>query len=88
LSDLHPPSPLPIIVRATNGSSKDHKANRIRISTIVEADSLESFFVKYTDVCKTGMSGLKKRDRSKGKKKLKAKKKKGNNAGTLDEKKA
>lgn len=84
-SDLNPPKPLAIIIRATNGKSKENKVNRIKISTTVGADTLESFFTRYADVCKLGMSGLKKRDRSKGKKKLKAKKKKGNSAGMLDE---
>ena len=42
----------------------------------MESDALDAFFVKYAEVCKLGMSGLKKRDRSKQKEKLKAKKKK------------
>lgn len=40
----------------------------------MQADELEGFFVRYAEVCKAGMSGLKKRDRS-GRKKGKAKKK-------------
>ena len=36
---------------------------------------MEGFFARYADVCKAGMSGLKKRDRTK-RKKDKAKKKK------------
>src|SRR5271168_2771991 len=62
--DLHPPKPLPIIIRATNGKSKEKRDRKVKLSTIVEADALESFFVKYAEVCKLGMSGLKKRDRS------------------------
>ena len=42
----------------------------------MEADKLESFFVRYGEVCKGGMQGLKKRDRSAKKTKLKAKKRK------------
>ena len=42
----------------------------------MESDALEGFFARYAEVCKLGMSGLKKRDRSKAKEKLKAKKKK------------
>jgi signal recognition particle subunit SRP14 len=42
----------------------------------VEGGALDGFFAKYAEVCKLGMSGLKKRDRSKQKEKLKAKKKK------------
>ena len=41
----------------------------------MEADQLEAFFVRYAEVCKAGMQGLKKRDRSKNK--AKAKKRKG-----------
>ena len=62
-----------MLIRATNGKSKENK-DKIKISTIVQADELEGFFVKYAEVWKAGMSGLKKRDRS-GRKKGKAKKK-------------
>ncbi len=80
--DLAPSKPLPIIIRASNGKSKDNRGKKIKLSTIVEADSLEGFFSRYAEVCKLGMSGLKKRDRSKAKEKLKAKKKKlGSGAG-------
>jgi signal recognition particle subunit SRP14 len=74
--DLHPSKPLPVIIRATNGKSKEKKDNKVKLSTIVESDALEGFFARYAEVCKAGMSGLKKRDRSKAKEKLKAKKKK------------
>jgi signal recognition particle subunit SRP14 len=47
----------------------------------VEADALEGFFARYAEVCKQGMSGLKKRDRAAAKEKLKAKKKKQGAAG-------
>jgi signal recognition particle subunit SRP14 len=75
--DLHPTTPLPILIRATDGKSKKERQDKIKLSTVVEADALESFFGRYAEVCKTGMAGLKKRDRSKLKAKLKAKKKKG-----------
>jgi signal recognition particle subunit SRP14 len=74
--DLNPSQPLPLIIRATNGKSKDKRDKKIKLSTIVEADALEGFFAKYAEVCKIGMSGLKKRDRSKAKERLKAKKRK------------
>ena len=78
--DLRPSKPLPTIIRATDGKSggkaKAKGEKKIKLSTIVESDALESFFAKYAEVCKLGMSGLKKRDRSKAKEKLKAKKKK------------
>lgn len=73
LWDLHPPSPLPILIRATNGKSKEKRTDKIKLSTIVQPDALEGFFVRYAEVCKAGMTALKKRDRSK-KKKSKAKK--------------
>lgn len=75
-SDLNPAEPLPILIRASNGKSKEHQSNKVKFSTVVEADDLEIFFLKYAEVCKQGMSGLKKRDRSKAKERLKAKKKK------------
>ena len=72
--DLHPPHPLPVLIRATNGKPKEKRKDKIKISTVVQADELEGFFIKYVEVWKAGMSGLKKRDRS-GRKKAKAKKK-------------
>jgi signal recognition particle subunit SRP14 len=78
--DLAPPKPLPIIIRATDGKSKEKREKRIKLSTIVEINDLEGFYAKYADICKLGMSGLKKRDRSKAKEKLKAKKKKQSSA--------
>jgi signal recognition particle subunit SRP14 len=87
--DLNPSKPIPILIRATNGKSKEHRDKKIKLSTIVEPDALEAFFVKYAEVCKLGMSGLKKRDRSKAKERLKAKKRKqGGAAVTGDVKKA
>ena len=74
--NLQPSEPLPIIIRASNGKPKQKRGKKIKLSTIVESDALEGFFARYAEVCKLGMSGLKKRDRSKAKEKLKAKKKK------------
>jgi signal recognition particle subunit SRP14 len=79
LWDLNPPNPLPIIIRATDGrsQSKDgkRKKDKIKLSTVVQPDDIESFYAKYAEVCKAGMQSLKKRDRSK-RKKDKSKKKK------------
>ncbi len=72
--DLHSTDPLPVLIRASDG--KDDKNKKIRLSTVVQADDLEAFFVKYAECWKTGMSGLKKRDRSGRKAKAKGKKKK------------
>ncbi|KAK5169147.1 uncharacterized protein LTR77_006456 [Saxophila tyrrhenica] len=81
LWDLHPPEPLPIIVRATDGKStkndkKTKNPDKVKLSTVVQPDEIEGFFARYADVCKAGMQGLKKRDRSK-RKKDKGRKKKG-----------
>ncbi|KAH7395734.1 signal recognition particle, SRP9/SRP14 subunit [Cadophora sp. MPI-SDFR-AT-0126] len=75
--DQNPSIPLPIIIRATNGKSKAKRDKKVKLSTIVKVDLLEGFYAKYAEVCKLGMSGLKKRDRSKAKEKLKKKKKQG-----------
>lgn len=72
--DLSPPQPLPVLIRATNGKSKEKRAKKIKISTVVNPDDLDAFYARYADVCKAGMTALKPRDRSK--KKAKARKKK------------
>ncbi|KAF1817932.1 signal recognition particle, SRP9/SRP14 subunit [Dissoconium aciculare CBS 342.82] len=72
LQDLNPERPLPLLVRATDGKSqsKDRTKNRekVKLSTVVQPDDIETFFGRYAEVCKTGMQSLKKRDRSKRKK--------------------
>ncbi|KAH7029368.1 signal recognition particle, SRP14 subunit, partial [Microdochium trichocladiopsis] len=73
--DTNPATPLPVLIRATNGKAKDRKTKRVKISTVVSPDALPSFFEKYAEVCKAGMTTLKPRDRSK--RKGKAKKRKG-----------
>lgn len=72
--DIHPGKPLPLIIRATNGKGKKDRSNKAKLSTVVNPEDLEAFYVRYADVCKAGMTALKPRDRSK--KKAKAKKKK------------
>ncbi|KAJ5372433.1 Signal recognition particle SRP14 subunit [Penicillium concentricum] len=66
-----------ILIRATDGNtnapnlkneSKEtriakKRSQKIKLSTIVNPDDIEAFYVRYAEVCKTGMSGLKKRDR-------------------------
>ncbi|CAK7209051.1 hypothetical protein SCUCBS95973_000320 [Sporothrix curviconia] len=66
--------PQPLIIRATNGKSKKHRKDKIRLSTTVSPDGLEAFYARYAETCKAGMTLLKPRDKSK--KKAKAKKKK------------
>ncbi|KAI3339377.1 signal recognition particle 14kD protein [Ustulina deusta] len=77
LSDQHPPHPLPILIRATNGKGKeDRKANKkIKLSTVVDPDALPAFFERYAEICKQGMGSLKPRDRSRRKGKAKKKSK-------------
>ncbi|KAJ5220406.1 signal recognition particle 14kD protein [Penicillium chermesinum] len=76
-----PPS---VVVRATDGNTgapnpkssgqagkvAKNTSSKVKFSTIVSHNELEAFYARYADVCKTGMTGLKKRDR---KRKAKAK---------------
>ena len=59
-------------MRATNGKAKDKRKDKVKISTVVQPEELEAFYVRYAEACKAGMSGLRKRDRS-GRKKTKGK---------------
>jgi signal recognition particle subunit SRP14 len=67
-------------VRASNNKSDKRPgttrsdASKIKLSTVVNPDALDTFYLRYADACKTGMSALKKRDRKKGKKDKKKKK--------------
>ena len=85
LADLQPSDPTPLLVRATDGKSKEHRAEKVKLSTVVEASALETFYERYAEVCKAGMGALKKRDRS-GRKKAKAKKKKAGVEGGVEKK--
>lgn len=80
LADLHPETPLPLVIRATNGKSKENRAKKISLSTLVQSNALDAFYARYAEVCKAGMMALKPRDRTK--RKAKAKKKKVGGAGT------
>ena len=75
-ADLHPPHPLPVLIRATNGKSSKDGKGKVKLSTVVSPTDLDGFFVRYADIWKAGASGLKKRDRSGRKAKAKGKKKK------------
>ncbi|KAG7284136.1 hypothetical protein NEMBOFW57_010497 [Staphylotrichum longicolle] len=75
LADLHPPHPLPVLIRATNGKGKEDRAAKIKLATVVQPDELDGFYARYAEVCKAGMAALKPRDRTK--RKAKAKKRKG-----------
>ncbi|KAL1865246.1 hypothetical protein VTK73DRAFT_5429 [Phialemonium thermophilum] len=74
LADSHIDKPLPILIRATNGKGKERRAEKIKLSTVVEPTALEAFYARYAEVCKAGMTALKPRDRTK--RKAKARKKK------------
>ncbi|KAK0713824.1 signal recognition particle, SRP9/SRP14 subunit [Lasiosphaeria miniovina] len=73
--DLNVDGPLPVLVRASNGKSKPRRADKVKLSTVVEPSDLDAFYGRYAEVCKSGMLALKPRDRTK--RKAKAKKKKG-----------
>ncbi|KAK9469940.1 signal recognition particle, SRP14 subunit [Lipomyces arxii] len=63
-----------LMFRATDGAT--NKSKKVKISTVVEAEHLDVFWRKYSDVVKAGITGLKKKD----KKKAKGKKKKAGKA--------
>ncbi|KAJ5455281.1 hypothetical protein N7475_010402 [Penicillium sp. IBT 31633x] len=46
-----------------NGKISKNKSTKIKLSTVVSPDDLEAFYTRYAEVCKAGMTGLKKRDR-------------------------
>lgn len=77
-----------VLIRATNGLSKQHRtadpASKVKLSTVVDHAELPTFYLRYAEVCKKGMSeGLRKRDkRKKAKGKSKAKKKIATGGGT------
>ncbi|KAK4184446.1 signal recognition particle 14kD protein-domain-containing protein [Podospora australis] len=75
--DLNPSDPLPVIIRATNGKSKEKRNRKVKLSTIVKPEELEGFYARYAECCKAGMAALKPRDRTKRKAKEKARRKKG-----------
>lgn len=61
-----------LLFRATNGSSDKRK--KVKYTTVVSSEDLDNFWIQYTEVVKTGMSGLKKKDKKKKQKAKKAKK--------------
>ncbi|KAF8449664.1 signal recognition particle 14kD protein, partial [Terfezia claveryi] len=65
-----PKTPGPVLVRATNGASKQNRdAKKIKFSTLIEPDALDAFYVRYAEVCKSGMTALKKKNRRRKNKK-------------------
>lgn len=81
-------STYPVIVHATDGKGREPKKDgkgfqlrkngkKVKLSTVVDSDALDAFYVRYAEICKAGMMALKPRDRTKNKRKTKGKKKKG-----------
>ena len=69
--------PGPLLVRATNGARGPHLDKKIKLATVVEPDAIDAFYVRYAEVCKTGMTALKRRDRKKKNRKKKTTKTEG-----------
>lgn len=66
-------TPGPVLIRATNGASKvDRDSRKIKFATVVEPEAIDMFYVRYAEVCKIGMTALKKRNRKNKNKKKKA----------------
>ncbi|KIV96408.1 hypothetical protein PV10_00280 [Exophiala mesophila] len=67
------------VAKSGNNKSKSQSAGsirpKVRLATVVEAEDVDSFYVKYAESCKKGMEALRKRDKKKAKEKAKAKKK-------------
>lgn len=74
--DGTPLATYPVLVRATNGKASDARkaGKKVKLSTVVDSDALDAFYLRYAEICKAGMLALKPRDRSKRKTKGKKKK--------------
>ncbi|KAJ5725940.1 uncharacterized protein N7483_007297 [Penicillium malachiteum] len=68
-SDGNTNAPNPKSANQTGKITKN-RSSKVKFSTVVKSEDLDAFYTRYAEVCKTGMSGLKKRDR---KRKTKAK---------------
>lgn len=62
-----PQTAYPILIRITDGNSD--KSKKLKLSTVVKPEELGKFWFKYANVVKSGVSGLKKKDKRKKKKK-------------------
>lgn len=56
----------PVLVRVATGSTE--KKTKKKLSTVVEVDQLDQFWVDYVQVLKGGFVGLKKKEKKKSKK--------------------
>lgn len=59
-------APYPLLFRATDGAKT--KSKRVKISTIVSPDNLDQFWQGYTEALKSGMAGLRRKDKKKQRK--------------------
>lgn len=57
----------PVLVRVSTNAKKNQKT-KSKLSTVVEIDNLDQFWVDYAHVIKTGFVGLRKKDKKKSKK--------------------
>lgn len=59
----------PLLIRISlNGSVKNDKKDKTKLSTVVENTDLDQFWSDYVQVIKAGFVGLKKKDKKKAKK--------------------
>jgi signal recognition particle subunit SRP14 len=76
----HPSDPSQVLIRATNGKSKEARKenpdSKTKLRTLVQLDEVAGFYQRYSEVCKKGMEQLRKRDKKKAKAKKKGKAKK------------
>lgn len=49
----------------SKSASQKTKTPKVKISTVVAPEELEAFYTRYAEICKAGMSGLKKKQRKK-----------------------
>ena len=62
LWDLNPPNPLPLVVRATDGKStkgdkKSKNPEKLKLSTIVQPDDIDTFFARYEEGSQQAQEG-------------------------------
>ncbi|TQB73259.1 hypothetical protein MPDQ_006004 [Monascus purpureus] len=49
----------------SKSASQKTRTPKVKISTVVALEELEAFYTRYAEICKAGMSGLKKKQRKK-----------------------
>lgn len=61
----------PVLIRVTDGNKS--KGQKIKLSTVVEPIELDTFWAEYINILKNGLTGLKKKNKSKKKAKKSSK---------------